>query len=286
MNITKSKLVDKFYTKPEVATQCWEAFRSCIDNDIDDLLVIEPSAGDGKLLDVVQCDKIGFDLYPDRDDIIQNDFILGDITPHISSDKIPIIFGNPPFGSRSKLAIKFLNRSFDYSNMVGFILPVQFKKYLTQNKINSMAKLIFEMDLPHDAFTLNGVDYKVRSVFQVWSTSLYETVDLRVDKPKTTHNDFDLYQYNATKQALKFFDSDWDFAVLRQGYGDFNEIHYKNDVGDLSKKKQWMFIKPKSNEVKNRLLSIDFEKLAELNTSTKGFGKGDLIKLYIDTFGD
>lgn len=278
MNISERKALDKFYTKPHIAALVWEDFKSILSNQkLLNVTVVEPSAGDGKLLDVVDIEKIGFDLVPESENIIQNDFLSGDITSYVSNDVV--FFGNPPFGKKGKLAIDFVNKAFTFGKYVGFIVPIQFKKYSVQNRIIKEAKLIFERDLPFDSFTLGEKDYKVRCVFQVWTTDESQ-IDLRESKPITSHNDFKMYQYNCTVEAEKYFDYDWDFCVLRQGYGDFNQKFTKDDVDNLSRKKQWIFFKANNEEILSRLNSIDYNKLSELNTSTRGFGKYDLIKEY------
>jgi hypothetical protein len=272
----KSKNLDKFYTKHDTAKLCWDIFKYYIPSEID--TVVEPSAGNGRMLDVIDDEykKIGFDIHPERSDIIQTDFINN----ALNIDYDCVIFGNPPFGKRSKLAIEFLNRSLLHSNLVGMILPIQFKKWGTQKQIYSSVNLIHETILPPDSFTLDGKDYSVRCVFQIWSA--YNTHEnLRITKkPPTTHSDFELWQYNCTEKALKYFNMDWDIAILRQGYDDFNKIYYPVDSELLSRKKQWMFIKAKNDEVLNRIKQMDFNKIAELNTSTKGFGKADFIQYY------
>jgi hypothetical protein len=159
------------------------------------------------------------------------------------------------------------------------ILPVQFKKWNTQNKIDKNAKLIYECVLPPNSFTLDDKDYSVRCVFQVWTINNNTYKDLRItDKPPTTHPDFKLWQYNCTTNALKYFQKDWDIAILRQGYGDFNKIYYPSD--ELSTKKQWMFVKAKNDEVLDKIKNMDFQKLSESNTTTRGFGKADFIQYY------
>lgn len=278
MDITQRKSLDKFYTKPEIASLVWDDFKTYLHNiGQSNYIIVEPSAGDGKLLDVVTTEKIGFDLVPESDNIIQNDFITGDISGFV--DKKMIFFGNPPFGKKGSLAIDFLNKALGYGNIVGFIIPNQFKKYSVQNKINQNAKLVFERDLPADSFLLGDKNYNVRCVFQIWSLEESD-INLRVGKPVTVHPDFEMYQYNATKTAEKYFDYDWDFCVLRQGYGDFSVMYTKDQVSLLSRKKQWIFFKAKNKRVLSKLKKIDFDKLASLNTSTKGFGKHDLIKEY------
>lgn len=278
MNTRQRKELDKYYTKPEVALLVWKQLKKfLVSIDKKDYIIVEPSAGDGKLLDVIKAPKIGFDLVPESDDVIQNDFLSEDISSYV--DKEMVFFGNPPFGKKGKLAIDFLNKALTYGKTVGFIIPIQFKKYSVQSKINSQAKLVFEKLLPEDSFTLANKDYKVRCVFQIWTLEDVE-LNLREGKPVTTHPDFEMWQYNCTTEALKFFDYDWDFCVLRQGYGDFNVKYTKDDAPSLSRKKQWIFIKAKDKTILKKLKSINYNKLSELNTSTKGFGKHDLVKEY------
>lgn len=75
------------------------------------------------------------------------------------------------------------------------------------------------------------------------------------------------------------FEKEWDFAVLRQGWGDFNPI-VLDDYNQLSKKKQWMFFKSDNKNIIKKLKNIDYNNLAEKNTSVRGFGKADIIAEY------
>lgn len=102
--------------------------------------------------------------------------------------------------------------------------------------------------------------------------------------PITAHRDFEMWQYNNTRQAEKYFDYEkypWDFAVLRQGYGDYKTLKYPGD--DFDKHKQWIFIHAHDENILNILKSIDYEKLSRHNTSVPGFGKADVINEYIKT---
>ena len=87
-----------------------------------------------------------------------------------------------------------------------------------------------------------------------------------------------MWQYNATKAAEKVFDNDFDFIVLRQGYGDFNK-HLTNR-NQCSLKKQWILFKAKNPKVLEILQEIDFERLSQNNTITPGFGKADVVQEY------
>lgn len=278
------KDLDKYYTKDHIADLCVEEMLKALPVNAQSYLFIEPSAGSGAFIDAVEKHGLnikGFDLMPTREDVIQNDFLTGDIANHLSDEEQAqkkITIGNPPFGRKSALAIDFVNRSLEQTDFVGFIIPNQFEKWSVQSKINPKAKLIANITLPEDSFILLNKTIKLRCVFQIWT--LQEGFeDLRIQaKPDIKHPDFLLYQYNRTVEAEKFFDYDWDFAVPRQGYNDYRFKAYSKSECDM--KKQWIFFKALNEETLKTLLSIDFEKLSKNNLGIPGFGKADVVKAY------
>lgn len=286
--------LDKYYTKKSVAQFCYESMKSLLsahNKNLDSLVFVEPSAGSGVFLDIIEEAQVGFDIAPTIDDghnIIKNDFLVDnmlDKMPASVRDKSIVFIGNPPFGKKASLAIEFVNQSLSYSNIVGFIVPLQFRKWSVQSKINSQAKLILDLDLQENAFEFMGKDYKVRCCFQVWVLDSFsnDLQDARfMVKPQVNHADFEMYQFNRTEQALKFFDYDWDFAVPRQGYLDYTFKAYKKE--DCDKKQQWIFFKAKDKAVLDNLLSLDFTKLSKKNIGTPGFGKADVVQEYISIF--
>lgn len=280
--MSKKQFLDKYYTKKSVAQICFNNVIDTVKNE-KEIFFIEPSAGSGVFNEIFNENNylnIGFDIEPTNDFIIKNDFLEQDIKTFLPDDNYERVFiGNPPFGKRSKLAIDFVNKSFEYGNYVAFILPIQFRKYLTQNKIKKEAKLISDINLPKNSFTVFEKDYNLRCCFQIWYTGSQPYKNLRIlNKPPTKHPNFEMYQYNNTESTLKYFDYDWDFAVLRQGWGDFNTKYYKKE--ELDYKKQWMFFKAKDKRTLEKLKNINFNKVSEGNTQVNGFGKADIIKAY------
>ena len=61
---------------------------------------------------------------PEDERIIEQDFL-----EYTNSSTNLITIGNPPFGSRSKLAIDFFNKAATMSNVIAFIVPVSFMKW-------------------------------------------------------------------------------------------------------------------------------------------------------------
>lgn len=282
MDKKESVSLDKYYTKSETALLCYNKLKEYISSQniyLNNTVFIEPSAGSGRFLDVIQEVKLGFDLYPERSDIFKMDFLSGKIIEYSKSRKCPYIFiGNPPFGYKGRLAIDFINTSLKCGEVVGFILPIQFRKWSAQLKINNQAKLVLDMTLPANSFTLLDKEYNLRCCFQIW-TLYNSSINFRIlEKPKTEHPDFKLYQYNRTTEAEKYFDMDWDFAVPRQGYLDYTFKAFSKE--QCNKKQQWIFFKANNNIVLEKLKSLDFVKLSLKNSGLPGFGKADVIEEY------
>ena len=288
---TNQKL-DKYYTKLNIAKNCITDLKNIIPN-IHEYLLIEPSAGAGVFLQALEdnsiSSKLGFDIAPTKESdftIIKNDFLHDELTIHLTKEQVKenkIIIGNPPFGKKSDLAIQFINKAFTYSSVVAFIVPIQFNKWSAQSKIDSRAKLIFDKILPDNSFEFLGKDYNVRCSFQIWviddNNQFISFPNLRIkDRPILSHPDFEMYQYNRTEIAEKYFDYDWDFAVPRQGYLDYSFKAFSKE--QCNKKRQWIFFKAKNKEILKRLLNLDFVKLSLNNTGMPGFGKADVIKEY------
>lgn len=297
--------LDKYYTKQSVANDCYIKMRNLIlksHKPDHHLLFLEPSAGSGVFLNAIVEEKLGFDIAPTNDkqrdnrkhiyEVHKNDFLKDDLTIYLTEEqkkKQWVFIGNPPFGTKASLAIEFVNKSLSYSNIVGFIVPLQFRKWSVQSKIIKGAKLIMDLDLQENAFEFMGKDYKVRCCFQVWAmesftpnfNDIYQ--DLRIaSKPDVDHEKFKMYQFNRTVEAEKFFDYEWDFAVPRQGYLDYSFKAFHKDECD--RKKQWIFFKANDEQTLKNLMNLDFVKLSKKNIGTPGFGKADVVKEYRENF--
>ena len=162
--------IDKYYTKEIVVEQCLNMVKKYIELNTDDLIV-EPSAGNGSFIKGIKELTSNFkfyDLEPENKEIIKQDYLFYDYSNIKKAyNKIHII-GNPPFGRQSSLAIKFIKKSCEFSDSVSFILPKSFKKDSLKKSFPLQYHLIFEMDLPDKSFLVDGVEYDVPCIFQIW----------------------------------------------------------------------------------------------------------------------
>lgn len=269
--------LDKYYTRRDIPAECRAIFMRHISKNT---VVVEPSAGAGAFL----TDEIsGFDLTPEHPAIGALDFLTAWLPPDHNGRSVGetetgmAFLGNPPFGKRAALAIAFINRAFMYTQIVGFIVPVQLRKWSAQRRVMSGAKLIVDHDLPDDAFTLMDEPYAVRCCFQIWSRDR-SAEDLRLtERLPISHPDFEMKQHNGSQASRRYLTGDWDIAVLGQGHGDYGVIHERGAV--LNPRKHWMMLRANGAAL-TRLRLIDLAALARGNTSTPGFRIGDLVKAY------
>ena len=247
--------------------------------------MVEPSAGRGAFYNLLPVkNRLGFDTDPKCEGIKKQNFFAWKCELPKAKNKI-IFIGNPPFGVRGKIALEFIKRSFNFGDTVAYILPLTFRKFLTQKRLPFTARLIHATPLPANSFLLeNGRDYKAKTEFQIWTLCNKKFKNKRlISKPPITHSDFKLHQYNGTKTQLKMFDFDFDFAVPCQGYQDYKRR--ETNAENCEKNKQWMLIKAHNNKIYARLYKLNFDALANVNsTVSPGFRKHDLVRFYTEIY--
>ena len=186
----KRNIIDKFYTKTNVATSCITLIKQHVTiNETD--LILEPSAGNGAFMDSIKLlskHHLFYDLEPENSDIIKQDYLIYDFREIKKRfNKIHVV-GNPPFGRQSSLAIKFIRKSCEFCNSISFILPKSFKKDSLKNKFPLQFHLVYECDLPDNSFLVDGSEHNVPCVFQIWEKK--ETNRSVAEKIQPLHFEF------------------------------------------------------------------------------------------------
>lgn len=290
--IKTNKDMDKFYTNEDIADfvlkETFEYFKTHKIN-LATWKFLEPCAGGGAFLNAldkngIESNKIvSYDIAPEDERISKANFL--EVKPNKLKKQISI--GNPPFGHRGKEAVNFINQSAKWADVIAFILPIQFRRYNVQKTINENLKLVYSSDnLPKNSFNFEGSKYNVNALFQIWVNKddkrFSNMENIRLLKPlPNKHEDFKLFIYNNTPDALKYFDKNkfqWDFAVTRQGYYDYNQKI--TDPQKLKKNIQYLFVKYESEISKILFKKIDFEELSKTNTTVPGFSNTDLVAAY------
>jgi hypothetical protein len=165
--------LDQFFTRADIASKCWKSFCDYIaadGQDISNYNFIEPSAGTGAFYDLLPTSRrVGIDVEQFKPDYIKSDFLSW--KPKKNGCSYACI-GNPPFGYRAWLALIFLNHAAEFSDYVGFILPMGFQSRGKSNLINRVKglHLVHSSRLPQDSFVdANGKSVKVNALWQIWA---------------------------------------------------------------------------------------------------------------------
>ncbi len=179
---TKSKgqkdLLDRFYTKPEIAKQCIDLFSHHL---APNHTIIEPAAGNGSFsLQIPNC--IALDICPQHSSIQQHDWLDYDFT---QLDRPLAVITNPPFGQQGSLAIKFFQKASQAADLIALILPLSFEKISIQNRLPLDFHLKDKLILPSNSFTFNGDDYPLSTVFQIWIKSKIKRKRIKVPTTST-----------------------------------------------------------------------------------------------------
>jgi hypothetical protein len=161
-----SKEKDQFFTPGTVAESCWNTFKEKVSSD--GYTFIEPSAGDGSFLKLLPEGSIGLDIEPRAPAILKQDYLSWQPPPGKY-----IVIGNPPFGLRGHLALKFINHSAGFADYVAFILPQLFEsdgKGSPRKRVEGY-NLLHSEKLSTMFYTPEDAQVEVNGVFQIWSKS-------------------------------------------------------------------------------------------------------------------
>jgi len=174
-----SKIKDQFFTPVETAKKCYDIFVKILKDNGDkekNYIYIEPSAGDGSFLKSLPKNKfLAFDIEPKHEKIIEQDY-LDWYPPKQKNDKNKyknkyIVIGNPPFGLRGHLALKFINHSYDFADYVVFILPQLFEsdgKGVPRKRVEGY-NLIYSQKIESKFYEPSKKEIDIQTIFQVWS---------------------------------------------------------------------------------------------------------------------
>jgi hypothetical protein len=232
---------DQFFTPAETGKYCYNKVLEILESYKDkcEYIYIEPSAGNGSFMESLPENKrIGLDIEPRNKEILKTNFL--DWRPKTSGDFI--VIGNPPFGLRGHLALKFINHSYKFAKYVCFILPQLFAsdgKGVPRKRVKGY-NLIHNEKLSVNFKDPGNKTIKIECVFQIWSKDhknkrydirVVDTSDVNVyslsdgGTPSSTRNKKMLYRCDVYlpstcfgKENMRYYDNFQELPQKR-GYG-------------------------------------------------------------------
>lgn len=231
---------DQFFTPKEISLHCFNVLNEKLKElsiNENEYSFLEPSAGDGAFYKILpEGRRIGLDIEPKFDGIIKQDFLSW--SP--KNEKI-VCVGNPPFGLRGNLALRFINHAAKFSDFVAFILPPLFDsdgKGSCMGRVKNL-NLIYSEKIDTEFYYPDGNKIKINVVFQIWAKNHKTEKHRRIKcdeyvkiysltdggTPSTTRNkemldkcDFYLASSSFEKEKMTTYPSFEDLPN-RRGYG-------------------------------------------------------------------
>ena len=187
---TGVRVQDQFFTTEKTARYCYNKMLSVLKDlevNEEEYTFIEPSAGCCNFYKILpENRRIGIDIEPKGE--LKNELIKISYLDFMPEDKAKkyIVIGNPPFGLRGNLALRFINHSLKFADIVAFILPPLFNstgKGVPMKRVEGY-KLAYSEKLPQNSFQYpDGKPVDVATIFQVWTKINCDKIAIK--KPKT-----------------------------------------------------------------------------------------------------
>jgi hypothetical protein len=269
--VKKRRVTDEaYFTSSELALKCVGAVTERFAlSDFD--LVLEPSAGDGVFLDLLpKANRMGLDINPRRPDTLAHDFLLW--RPDKAYEKVAVI-GNPPFGQRAALAIRFIEHAAQFAEVIAFILPRSFNKHTFQDRVPNHFHLVHSQDCA-DLFLIDGGERHVKTVFQIWQRRA--TPRLRPER-RDEHPHFEMKHAHLSRtsaEELERLRANFCFTIPQVG-----SQFRPRDVNSVTRGSHW-FIRPLAEGVREAFEMMDFGFLENMNVAHTSLSKADIIEAY------
>ena len=202
----------KYYTPTDLAERLInKTFKIIGKENITD--IIEPSAGKGAFSNILNCKA--YDIEPEADNIIKQDFL----TLNLFYKKGRLIIGNPPFGERNSIAVKFYQKACTLGDYIAFILPIsQLDNSLQMYQFD----LIYSEDLGIKSYSGNML-HCCFNIYKRPSMGINKKPDIRLKD--ISIKDYRVYRdkYYTPKQLIKIYKG-YDYAICGRGNGSFGNI--------------------------------------------------------------
>ncbi|MBU4308817.1 MAG: restriction endonuclease subunit M [Nanoarchaeota archaeon] len=272
---TKDKFRDKdqFFTNEKISKYCYEKTLKILKDleiNTEEYIFIEPSAGCCNFYNLFPKDmRVGIDIDPkENKELIKQNYLY--FFP--PKNKKYIVLGNPPFGLRGNLALRFINHSLKFADVVAFILPPLFDsdgKGVPKKRVLGY-QLAHTEKLPLNSFEYpDGRKIDIATIFQVWTKINTDKIKIKkIENCKTFIKVYSLSDGGTpsstrNKKMLNKCDvylPSTCFSGMKT-YNSFEELPNRRGYG--------IVILKDKEKLKNILLKeIDWEKVSFLGTNS------------------
>lgn len=233
---------DKYYTPPELAKYVVKKTCEIIgEENISEF--IEPSGGNGVFLDFLPNGTYSCDIEPEDDRIEEQNYLELDL----EYKKGRCVIGNPPFGTRNTLSVKFYKKSIQVADYISLILPIS---QLNNNQQMYEFDMIYSEDLGERQYS----DRKVHCCLNIYKRPLsgfnnkpkyklkdVKIIESRLGSKKPKEYDLKICAWGGTIGKI-LTEEDKDYA--KEFYLIINNDKFKDLIINKIKEAKWEDIYP------------------------------------------
>lgn len=286
--VRQAKKLDKWYTRPELATAVWRLAEKHIPKAmLRSCGFVEPSAGSGVFIETAPAKwkkrLKAFDLKPEPSSGLGVTIHKKDFLEERTRLTGKIVIGNPPFGKKARLAMDFIRRSFDQGAVaVVFILPVCARRPQALENIPEGVRCVADCDVPAHSYFLCGKKVAVKTCVQVWirreCAGRRPSLEMR-RSGADEHKDFEIAAWKKGQSPVPHF----DFAVPAKAC-DMRPARLGFEI-ENRRPESWHLIRVKEKgavmKVGRKLEAIDWSGVAyHASTACPGVSRADIVRAY------
>ena len=263
---------DQFFTHPDTAKYCVEVFKKVVkkyDSNTFPFTYVEPSAGSGNFLPYLD-HYIAMDIEPRHPDVEQMDFLDWDPTQKNTGCRW-VAIGNPPFGLRGQLALKFINHAAKYCDYVAFILPQLFEsdgKGVPRKRVKGL-NLIHSEKIQSNFLYPSGKEVIVECIFQIWSSQYMNPEFIIIEPNEDILKIYSLSDGGTPSSTRnKNMLDKCDIYLPSTCFGKENMKFYTNFLDLPGQKGYGIVFKQNKQENLEKFRNIDWSSIAFLSTNS------------------
>ena len=182
-----------------------------------------------------------------------------------------IVIGNPPFGLRGHLALKFINHSYDFADYVVFILPQLFEsdgKGVPRKRVEGY-NLIYSQKIESKFYEPSKKEIDIQTIFQVWSK---HHINPKYQLTEINNNNLKVYSLSdggtpSSTRNKKMLDK-CDIYIPSTCFGKDNMRSYDKFIDLPGKKGYGIVFNKNKNELLKKAKEIKWNDIAFLSTNS------------------
>jgi hypothetical protein len=217
------------------------------------------------------------DIEPRHPEVARHDFFDWR-PPNSASSPYVLTVGNPPFGARGSLAMRFMNHACSFSDIVAFILPRSFKKHTFITRIDSSFHCVDQADCS-DFRRPDGSTAQISCVFQLWQRRPFKRVQIALE---SKHPDFEVKHFHLSRtsqDSILAARSYFDFAIPQVG-----SRFTTRSLHDISKGSYW-FVRENISGLRKVFDQLDYSFVDGMNTAHRSLSIKDIVLAYKNAVG-